>query len=131
LSNGVLHTSFEVEDPVFTKPTRTYGRAGIGLEMAHSVDGESLSFEVWGKVQGVFFRKHTAKEANRLGLRGWVMNTKRGTVRGEVHGNPESMASIRQWLSTVGSPRSTIERAEFKAVSKDPKRLPFPFEITR
>ena len=36
---------------------------------------EKLHFEVFGKVQGVFFRKHTQAEAQKLHLVGWVKNT--------------------------------------------------------
>ena len=31
-----------------------------------------LDFEVFGKVQGVFFRKYTQKKGNELGLRGLI-----------------------------------------------------------
>ena len=33
---------------------------------------------------GVFFRKYTQKKAQELGLVGWVMNTDKGTVKGEA-----------------------------------------------
>ncbi|XP_073831192.1 acylphosphatase-2-like [Musca autumnalis] len=46
----------------------------------------ALDFEVFGKVQGVFFRKYTEKQANQLGLRGWCMNTAEGTVKGQLEG---------------------------------------------
>ena len=36
----------------------------------------SVDYEVFGRVQGVFFRKYTAKQANALKLNGWIMNTK-------------------------------------------------------
>ena len=36
----------------------------------------AVDFEVFGKVQGVFFRKFTNEKANSLGLRGWVKNTR-------------------------------------------------------
>jgi len=31
-----------------------------------------VQFEVFGTVQGVFFRKHTHKTADSLGVSGWV-----------------------------------------------------------
>ena len=36
----------------------------------------ALEYEVFGKVQGVFFRKFTNEKAQSLGLRGWVKNTR-------------------------------------------------------
>ena len=35
----------------------------------------ALEYEVFGRVQGVFFRKFTNEKARSLGLRGWVKNT--------------------------------------------------------
>jgi acylphosphatase len=46
----------------------------------------SVDYEIFGKVQGVFFRKFTAAEANKLKLVGWVMNTDKGTVKGQIQG---------------------------------------------
>ena len=61
----------------------------------------------------VFFRKHTSETAANLGLRGWVKNTERGTVIGELEGPPEKVAVMKAWLTTTGSPKSVIERAVF------------------
>ena len=36
----------------------------------------ALEYEVFGRVQGVFFRKFTNEKAQSLGLRGWVKNTR-------------------------------------------------------
>ena len=36
----------------------------------------AVDYEVFGRVQGVFFRKFTNEKANSLGLRGWVKNTR-------------------------------------------------------
>lgn len=41
-----------------------------------------VNFEVFGKVQGVFFRKYTKEKADSLGIRGWVYNDDSGTVQG-------------------------------------------------
>ncbi|XP_033149984.1 acylphosphatase-2 [Drosophila busckii] len=46
----------------------------------------SSMFEVFGIVQGVFFRKHTQAKAKQLGLGGWCMNTREGTVKGVIEG---------------------------------------------
>lgn len=80
---------------------------------AGSVAAVKVAFEVFGKVQGVFFRKNTKLFADELGLSGWVQNTAHKTVIGEVVGSPESVESMKDWLENVGSKRSVIERAEF------------------
>jgi acylphosphatase len=72
-----------------------------------------LDFRVFGRVQGVFFRKHAAAEAGSLGLSGWVANRPDGSVAGYAEGPPAAIATYRHWLQFTGSPRCTIERAEF------------------
>ncbi|KAM9461582.1 acylphosphatase-2 [Clarias gariepinus] len=80
----------------------------------------SVDFEVFGIVQGVFFRmsgdvtvQHTEKEAKKLGVSGWVKNTREGTVIGQVQGPPEKVSQMKHWLRNIGSPSSRIDRAEF------------------
>lgn len=72
-----------------------------------------VSFEIFGKVQGVFFRKHTAATAKKLQLVGWVMNTDRGTVVGEAQGAAKAVTTLKDWLANTGSPKSRIDRAVF------------------
>ncbi|CAG9561972.1 unnamed protein product [Danaus chrysippus] len=71
-------------------------------------------FEVFGKVQGVFFRKHTQKKATELGLKGWVMNTSQGTVIGQMQGSQIAIDGMKVWLQKTGSPKSRIEKADFR-----------------
>ncbi|XP_011498784.1 PREDICTED: acylphosphatase-1-like [Ceratosolen solmsi marchali] len=73
-----------------------------------------VNFEVFGKVQGVFFRKFTASKAKELGLNGWCMNTNDGTVRGYIEGNMSKIDEMKNWLQYIGSPKSSILKAEFK-----------------
>lgn len=75
----------------------------------------SVEYEVFGKVQGVFFRKYTQQEAKRLNLVGWVMNTDKGTVTGCMQGKDEQIRKMKEWLKKTGSPKSVIERVEFKS----------------
>lgn len=74
----------------------------------------SVEFEVFGKVQGVFFRKHTVRKATELGLRGWVKNTTAGTVKGKLQGGSRSLSLMKKWLQTTGSPNCRIDKAIFK-----------------
>ncbi|KXZ53389.1 hypothetical protein GPECTOR_7g1285 [Gonium pectorale] len=73
----------------------------------------AVRFEVFGKVQKVFFRKHTQQEAQHLGLHGWVENTPQGTVHGEMQGPLDKVRQMKAWLETKGSPQSRIDRAVF------------------
>ena len=49
---------------------------------------------VTGRVQGVFFRKATTQEAERLGLVGWVKNRPDGGVEIEAEGTPEALEAF-------------------------------------
>ncbi|ALC47409.1 CG18371 [Drosophila busckii] len=73
----------------------------------------SCEFEVFGKVQGVYFRRHAERKAKTLGLRGWCMNTDNNSVKGYIEGPRTEMNVMKEWLKTTGSPASSIHRAEF------------------
>ena len=74
-------------------------------------------FEVYGKVQGVFFRKYTQQKANELQLQGWIRNTYRTTVEGVVvSANVQKRNEMKVWLQTIGSPKSSIDHAEFRTL---------------
>jgi acylphosphatase len=74
------------------------------------------SFEIHGKVQGVYFRKYTQTQAREIGdVVGWIRNTSRGTVVGEVASrSSEGRQRLKVWLQTTGSPKSEITMYEFK-----------------
>lgn len=58
------------------------------------------TIEVFGRVQGVFLRVMTRKQAVQLRLRGYVENTGRGTLRILVAGPEASINALVQWLET-------------------------------
>lgn len=75
---------------------------------------KTADFEVFGKVQGVYFRKHTQRRAIELGLKGWVMNTAQGTVIGQLQGPLGAIEDMKVWLQKTGSPKSRIEKSAFR-----------------
>jgi acylphosphatase len=52
---------------------------------------------IHGHVQGVFYRESMRREAERLGLSGWVRNRGDGTVEAHVEGAPEAVEAIFAW----------------------------------
>lgn len=74
----------------------------------------TVDFEIYGRVQGVCFRKYTQREGKKLGLIGWCMNTDRGTVIGQLQGEKTKVHEMKLWLQHKGSPSSSIEKAEFR-----------------
>ncbi|XP_015608346.1 acylphosphatase-1 [Cephus cinctus] len=74
----------------------------------------SVNFEVYGRVQGVFFRKYTKKRCEELGLKGWCMNTEIGTVVGHIEGEKSKIEEMKHWLQYKGSPQSLIDKVVFR-----------------
>lgn len=66
---------------------------------------------VRGRVQGVFFREYTRRQAESLGLNGWVRNLPDGTVEAVVEGEAGKVAAMLAWLHT-GSPQSAVTGVE-------------------
>lgn len=66
---------------------------------------------VHGRVQGVFFRDYTRREALRLGLNGWVRNLADGSVETECEGDARQVGQFLDWLSE-GSPLSLVAGVE-------------------
>lgn len=50
-----------------------------------------------GRVQGVWFRDSTRREAERLGAAGWVRNLPDGRVEAVFEGDPATVASLVAW----------------------------------
>ncbi len=68
---------------------------------------------VHGRVQGVWFRDHTLKEARRLGLVGWVRNLIDGTVEVVAQGEPQQVDALLSWLHE-GSPLAEVEQVDWQ-----------------
>ena len=55
-------------------------------------------FQVWGKVQGVWFRESTRREAEILGLEGYALNLRDGSVEVVAVGGVEELDRLAEWL---------------------------------
>ena len=53
---------------------------------------------VRGRVQGVWFRRETKREADRLGLSGWVRNLADGRVEFFARGSSAGLDELTAWL---------------------------------
>jgi acylphosphatase len=60
---------------------------------------DSIKIKVYGKVQGVFFRKYTRLQADKLGIKGYVRNEDDGTVFIIACGEKEPLSKFREWCS--------------------------------
>ncbi|MCF8234621.1 MAG: acylphosphatase [Bacteroidales bacterium] len=59
---------------------------------------KSLSIRVKGRVQNVGFRYHTNKNANELGIKGFVQNKPDGSVYLEAEGEESDLQKLVDWL---------------------------------
>jgi len=74
---------------------------------------ERLHGTVHGDVQGVGFRYFLMREAQRLGLRGWVRNRDDGTVEFVAEGSREDLDRLRQ-AAERGPRMAQVERVDAK-----------------
>jgi acylphosphatase len=81
---------------------------------------------VAGRVQGVWFREHTCREAERLALAGWVRNRADGTVEAVLEGEKEGVAAMLRWLER-GSPQAVVR--EVTLGEEPPRGEQGPFAI--
>ena len=72
-----------------------------------------------GRVQGVFFRDSTHREAERLGVTGWVRNRDDGTVEAHLEGEGEAVDALVAWCA-AGPPQAQVERVEDDDAEPDP-----------
>ena len=71
-----------------------------------------------GKVQGVFYRATAKEEAERLGVTGWVRNTKEGCVEAVVSGTAEAVEQFIKWCRQ-GPPRAFVTDVEITETAEE------------
>lgn len=69
-----------------------------------------------GRVQGVFFRGTTQREARKLGVTGYAKNLPDGSVEVLACGEETRVASLRDWLWT-GPSSAKVTRVSCEPVS--------------
>jgi len=73
---------------------------------------------VHGSVQGVFYRDSCRREAERLGVAGWVRNEPDGTVAGHFEGHVDAVDALVRWCHD-GPPRARVGRVD--VVESEPR----------
>jgi acylphosphatase len=91
-----------------------------------SASDVAFRFIVSGKVQGVFFRASTAREASRLGIRGHAINLPDGRVEVLAAGPVSAMNEFRSWLCR-GPPSARVDSVEGREESGDVAGIPGGF----
>lgn len=70
---------------------------------------------VSGKVQGVFFRNATQKQAIKHGVKGWVRNLANGDVECVLCGEEEIIAKLCAWL-WEGPPAAKVTHVDVEEI---------------
>lgn len=87
---------------------------------------ERAHVHVSGLVQGVFFRDTARREADRLGLSGWIANLPDGRVEAVFEGDPASVREMLQWCGR-GPSKASVESVE--TGYEEPRGEPGGFEV--
>ena len=72
---------------------------------------KALHLVIYGRVQGVYFRESMRREAQNLGIAGWVRNRSDGTVEAAVQGDPTDVDAMVRWAQR-GPERAQVARVE-------------------
>ncbi|NJL83493.1 MAG: acylphosphatase [Chloroflexaceae bacterium] len=68
---------------------------------------KSVQVAIAGRVQGVGFRASARRQAQRLGLVGWVKNLPDGRVMAVLAGEATAVEEMLQWCQ-VGPPNAAV-----------------------
>ena len=79
-----------------------------------------------GLVQGVFFRHHTRRNANRYSLTGWVKNRTDGKGEAVFEGEEQNIFMMVDWCK-IGPPSSRVYDIEI--IREEPSHLFTDFSI--
>lgn len=79
------------------------------------MSAKSLSIQVFGRVQGVWFRASTKNKADQLGLGGSVRNMPDGSVHIEVTGNEQEIDEFLKWCHE-GPELARVDNVEVKNI---------------
>lgn len=87
-----------------------------------------VEMKIAGRVQGVWFRASTQREAQALGLAGWVRNLPDGRVQAAAEG-PRALVERLVAYCHEGPPRARVDDVE--VAWSEPTGQEPPFEVRR
>lgn len=61
------------------------------------IDNKRMHLIIEGRVQGVWFRESTRRQAVSLGISGWVKNRPEGTVEALLEGPEDAVLRLVAW----------------------------------
>jgi acylphosphatase len=79
---------------------------------------------VEGRVQGVFFRDYTERQARLLNLKGWARNNPEGSVEVVISGSTTNVDDMIEWFHQ-GSPLSHVSAVHVEEIFPTEKLTTF------
>lgn len=77
---------------------------------------KTMQVRVEGRVQGVYFRDYTRRQALQEGVDGWVRNCPDGSVEAVISGPENAVDAMLDWLQ-VGSPHARVLAVHVKEIT--------------
>ncbi len=75
------------------------------------MENVSVKLVIHGRVQGVWFRESTRKQAVELGVSGWVKNRVDGSVEALIEGPKDSVKKLIDWCHK-GPPYAKVDQVD-------------------
>ena len=75
----------------------------------------AVQLNIYGEVQGVFFRATAQSVAQRLGITGWIKNTNEGFVQALAVGDENALHQFIEWCHQ-GPEKSKVIKVEATSV---------------
>ena len=91
-------------------PDNKHGKAARATQ---TMPKKTLHLVIHGRVQGVYFRDSMRREAQRVGIAGWVRNRIDGLVEAAVQGESADVDAIVYWTHR-GPESAHVERVEIE-----------------
>lgn len=89
---------------------RPYGQ-GTALHAGKVLQVRTIRLCIRGRDQGVGFRDALRREAERLGIAGWVRNRAAGDVEAVAQGAPVALDALVAWARR-GPPAARVEQVD-------------------
>jgi acylphosphatase len=83
-------------------------------------------FLVSGRVQGVFYRDSTRRQAQAIGVTGWVRNLYDGRVEVLACGDSRKLETFKKWLE-IGPEYAKVTNIE--EIDEQPSNIPATFDV--
>lgn len=77
-----------------------------------------IRLQIFGRVQGVFYRQSAQETAKSLNLKGWVKNLPDGSVLIEAEGERQSLTSFIAWCKQ-GPSRARVESVQVEWLAEE------------